>query len=196
MVGLEIVQVVLTLLHIAQFTRYASMNASYPNVGPTNGGNPHGNSGNNLGVPFPTPNGGGPAQSSSQNLSAASVSSTGMAGGSIYHTTTPTMTSPYSTSSSPGYHSPNFQRYGTHQHHRHRHSNNLQLRKYTLTPPTPQPLSKSMKSLGYPGMYYQRPDQDEDIMTESNVRNGFIDRPAVSVMIYIYIHTNHQRILT
>ncbi|KAG0172714.1 RNA polymerase II mediator complex subunit [Apophysomyces sp. BC1015] len=36
-----------------------------------------------------------------------------------------------------------------------------------------------MPQLGYPGMFPQRPTQDEDILTESNVRNGFIDRPAV-----------------
>lgn len=38
-----------------------------------------------------------------------------------------------------------------------------------------------MPSLGYPGIYPQMPNQEEDILTESNVRNGFIDRPAVSV---------------
>ncbi|KAI8149564.1 hypothetical protein BJV82DRAFT_504484 [Fennellomyces sp. T-0311] len=82
------------------------------------------------------------------------------------------MTSPYSTTSSPGYHSPNMQKYGTH---------NPPLRKYTLQPPQRQPpLSKTMPSLGYPGMYPQRPNQVEDIMTESNVRTGFIDRPSVS----------------
>ncbi|KAF7724120.1 RNA polymerase II mediator complex subunit [Apophysomyces ossiformis] len=62
-------------------------------------------------------------------------------------------------------------KYGTHT---------TQLKKYTLQPPARQlPLSKSMPQLGYPGMFPQRPTQDEDILTESNVRNGFIDRPTV-----------------
>ncbi|KAI9492408.1 hypothetical protein BDB00DRAFT_765585 [Zychaea mexicana] len=82
------------------------------------------------------------------------------------------MTSPYSTTSSPGYHSPNMQKYNTH---------NQQLNKYTLQPPRwIPPLCKTMPSLGYPGMYPQRPNQIEDVTTESNVRTGFIDRPAVS----------------
>ncbi|KAI9255672.1 hypothetical protein BDA99DRAFT_442083 [Phascolomyces articulosus] len=83
------------------------------------------------------------------------------------------MTSPYSTTSSPGHLSPNMQRYNTH--------NNQQLKKYTLQAPLRlPPLSKTMANLGHPGIYPQKPTQMEDIMTESNVRTGFIDRPAVS----------------
>lgn len=38
-----------------------------------------------------------------------------------------------------------------------------------------------MPSLGYPDIYPQRPNQDEDTLTPSNVRNGFADKAAVSV---------------
>jgi hypothetical protein len=38
-----------------------------------------------------------------------------------------------------------------------------------------------MSSLGYPDMFPQRPGQDEDVLSESNIRQGFIDRPIVSV---------------
>ncbi|EPB86864.1 hypothetical protein HMPREF1544_06290 [Mucor circinelloides 1006PhL] len=82
--------------------------------------------------------------------------------------------SPYSTNStsSPGYHSPNVHP---------RNNQNTPLKKYTLQPsPRLLPLSKSMPSLGFPGMFPQRPGQDEDILTESNVRHGFVDRPVVS----------------
>lgn len=83
--------------------------------------------------------------------------------------------SPYSTSSSPGYHSPNIST---------KYTQNLPLKKYILQPPPRKlPLSKTMPSLGFPGMFPQRPGQDEDILTESNVRHGFIDRPVVSVRI-------------
>lgn len=89
------------------------------------------------------------------------------------------MASPYSTSSSPGYHSPNV----------HRHNQNQPLRKYTLQPPLRQlPLSKTMPSLGYPDLFPQRSNQDEDILTESNVRHGFVDRPVVSVnTLFLYL---------
>lgn len=89
---------------------------------------------------------------------------------------TPTMASPYSTSSSsPGYHSPNVPKYNNPQQ-------NPPLKKYTLQPPPRKlPLSKTMPSLGFPGMFPQRPGQDEDSLTESNVRHGFVDRPVVSV---------------
>lgn len=82
------------------------------------------------------------------------------------------MPSPYSTSSSPGYHSPNV----------HRNATNIPLERYTLQPPLRKlPLSKTMPSLGYPDMFPQRPGQDEDVLSESNIRQGFIDRPIVSV---------------
>ncbi|KAI9312669.1 hypothetical protein BX666DRAFT_1985405 [Dichotomocladium elegans] len=143
--------------HQAQFTRYASMNSSYSNVGSAGS---NGNS-NNLGVPFPT-----------SNNASALVGGYSSAPGTSYSTATPTMTSPYSTTSSPGYHSPNFQKHGTH---------NLPMKRYTLQPlPHQQPYSKTMPSLGYPGLFPQKANQEEDIMTESNVRNGFYDRPAVS----------------
>ncbi|KAG2221431.1 hypothetical protein INT45_005236 [Circinella minor] len=144
--------------HQAQYTRYASSNPPYPNTNSMN--NSNGGSNNSLGVPYTTNN----SQQGHGGYSTQSVSS--------YNTTTPTMTSPYSTTSSPGHHSPNMQRYNTHS---------SQLRKYTLVPPSRlPPLSKTMSNLGHPGIYPQKPTQIEDIMTESNVRNGFIDRPLVS----------------
>lgn len=85
----------------------------------------------------------------------------------------PSIPSPYSTTSSPGYHSPNIST---------KYTQNPPLKKYTLQPPPRKlPLSKTMPSLGFPGMFPQRPGQDEDILTESNVRHGFVDRPVVSV---------------
>ncbi|KAL0073025.1 hypothetical protein F4703DRAFT_1773010 [Phycomyces blakesleeanus] len=82
------------------------------------------------------------------------------------------MASPYSSSSSPGHPSPNMAKHVTH---------NTQLKKYTLKPPPRlQPLSKTMTQLGYPGIFPQRSSQDEDVLTESNMRNGFNDRPIVS----------------
>ncbi|KAG1438594.1 hypothetical protein G6F56_012595 [Rhizopus delemar] len=73
------------------------------------------------------------------------------------------MPSPYSTSSSPGYPSPNV------------HKATIPLKKYSLqTPPRKLPLNEK---LGYPDFFPQRPEQDEDILSESNMRQGFIDRP-------------------
>lgn len=84
------------------------------------------------------------------------------------------MPSPYSSSSSPGYHSPNVQR----------NSQSIPLKKYTIQPPLRKlPLSKTMPSLGYPDIFPQRPGQEEDILTESNIRQGFIDKPIVSVSL-------------
>ncbi|CAO3663674.1 unnamed protein product [Rhizopus stolonifer] len=75
----------------------------------------------------------------------------------------PSMPSPYSTSSSPGYPSPNV------------HKATIPLKKYSLqTPPRKLPLNEK---LGYPDFFPQRPEQDEDILSESNMRQGFIDRP-------------------
>lgn len=143
----------LDCLSLAQYTRYASSNLPYGGVG---------SSGNNLNVPFPAQNNG--------------TQGAGVAG----HSSQPTyntnnaanMTSPYSTSSSPGHH-PSPQMRPVHSQ---------PLRKYTLQPPhRSQPYNRAMPSLGYPGLYPQKPKQDEDTLTETNVRNGFIDRPAVSV---------------
>jgi hypothetical protein len=92
---------------------------------------------------------------------------------------TPSIASPYSTSSSPGYHSPNIS---------NKYIQNPPLKKYTLQPPPRKlPLSKTMPSLGFPGMFPQRPGQDEDSLTESNVRTGFQDKPVVSVgILYVF----------
>jgi hypothetical protein len=38
-----------------------------------------------------------------------------------------------------------------------------------------------MTLLGYPGMFPQKPGQEEDNLTEQNVRHGFQDKPVVSV---------------
>ncbi|KAI7865079.1 hypothetical protein BDF14DRAFT_1730934 [Spinellus fusiger] len=82
------------------------------------------------------------------------------------------MASPYSNSSSPGHPSPNVPKHVP---------INTPLKKYVLKPPPRlMPLSKTTHQLGYPGLFLQRSEQEEDIMTESNMRNGFIDRPVVS----------------
>lgn len=95
------------------------------------------------------------------------------------------MASPYSTSSSPGYHSPNVPKY-TQQ----------PLKRYTLQPPPRKlPLSKTMPSLGFPGMFPQRPGQDEDSLTESNVRHGFVDRPVVSVSWILFLECVYHSFL-
>lgn len=131
----------------AQYARYTSSNQSYGNVTGNN---------NSLNIPFP------PSQNSNTPYSNQQHQ----------YTNSPSMPSPYSTSSSPGYHSPNV----------HRNATSIPLKKYTLQPPPRKlPLSKTMSSLGYPDMFPQRPGQDEDVLSESNIRQGFIDRPIVSV---------------
>ncbi|RUS12491.1 hypothetical protein BC937DRAFT_87750, partial [Endogone sp. FLAS-F59071] len=54
------------------------------------------------------------------------------------------------------------------------------LKKYTLQPPAKKPLLHKQMELGYPDIFPQRLNQDEDQLTESNVCNGFMDRPVVS----------------
>lgn len=146
---------ILIVASIGQYARYASTNQPYPAA----------NHGNSLGIPHP--------YSNNASHHAGSIGGYTSASSSAYNTTTPNMTSPYSTTSSPGYNSPNVSKQGPQP---------AQLKKYTLQPPPRQlPLSKTMPSLGYPDIYPQRPDQDEDILTPSNVRNGFVDKAAVSV---------------
>ncbi|KAI8985141.1 hypothetical protein BDB01DRAFT_850197 [Pilobolus umbonatus] len=109
-------------------------------------------SGNNLNIPFPHQNNN---QYSTQTNPYGSNSS---------------MTSPYS-SSSPSHHSPNISK----------HTQPQPLKKYVLQAPArKQPLSKTMPSLGYPDFFPQRPGQEEDVLTESNVRYGFMDKHVVS----------------
>ncbi|ORX59031.1 hypothetical protein DM01DRAFT_1318605 [Hesseltinella vesiculosa] len=140
--------------HQGTFTRYSNTGgSSYGNSNPSNATN----LGHNLNIPFPPQNNGtGP----------------GFAGSSNSFTGTPTnTTSPYSTTSSPGYHSPNVSK---------QMYTNPPLKKYSLQPPPKlPPFSKSMTQLGYPGIFPQRPNQDEDILTEPVVRKGFMDKPAV-----------------
>lgn len=57
-------------------------------------------------------------------------------------------------------------------------------------PPRKLPLSKTMPSLGYPDIFPQRPGQEEDILTESNIRQGFIDKPIVSVSLRQTVNKN------
>ncbi|KAI9486079.1 MAG: hypothetical protein EXX96DRAFT_613913 [Benjaminiella poitrasii] len=130
--------------HQPQYTRYTSSNQTYNT---NTGGN------NSLNIPYLQQNNNAQYNQQSQ------------------YGNSPSMASPYSTSSSPGYHSPNIPKFNQFQ----------PLKKYTLQPPPRKlPLSKSMPSLGYPDMFPQRPGQDEDILTESNLRHGYIDKPIVS----------------
>ncbi|KAH8550423.1 hypothetical protein BGW37DRAFT_428063 [Umbelopsis sp. PMI_123] len=83
------------------------------------------------------------------------------------------MSSPYSSSSSPGYYSPNIPKY--------QQNHNQPLKKYVLQPPPRRlPLSKTMPSLGYPDMFPQKHGQEEDILNEQIMRNGFFDKSVVS----------------
>ncbi|KAI8059264.1 hypothetical protein BC940DRAFT_282083 [Gongronella butleri] len=144
--------------HQGSFARYGNTGGSY------NGG-----SGANLNIPFPP-----------QNSNAAAAY--GGATGGTFSTTPTNTTSPYSTTSSPGYHSPSVPGGGQNAASgsgsgKHYHP---PLKKYSLQPPAKLPhLSKAMPQLGYPGLFPQRPNQDEDILTEANVRTGFVDKPAV-----------------
>ncbi|KAI8582593.1 hypothetical protein K450DRAFT_170494 [Umbelopsis ramanniana AG] len=83
------------------------------------------------------------------------------------------MSSPYSSSSSPGYYSPNIPKY--------QQNHNQPLKKYVLQPPAKRlPLSKTMPSLGYPDIFPQKPGQEEDFLNEQTMRNGFFDKSVVS----------------
>ncbi|OBZ82424.1 Mediator of RNA polymerase II transcription subunit 12 [Choanephora cucurbitarum] len=137
--------------HQSQYTRYTSSNQPYSI-----------SNNNSLTVPYPSSQ---HQQQQQQQQMPSNQSYT-----TINNTYNTSMSSPYANSPSPGYHSPNLSR-STPQ---------PQLKKYTLQPPRKLPLSKTMPSLGFPGMFPQRAGQDEDILTESNVRHGFMDRPVVS----------------
>jgi hypothetical protein len=93
---------------------------------------------------------------------------------------TTSMASPYSSSSSPGYYSPNIPKY--------QQNHNQPLKKYVLQPPPRRPpLSKTLPSLGYPDMFPQKPGQEEDLLSETIMRNGFFDKSVVSVsLIFAY----------
>jgi hypothetical protein len=116
--------------------------------------------------------------------------SNGYASGQVssFNSTT-SMSSPYSSSSSPGYYSPNIPKY--------QQNHNQPLKKYVLQPPVKRlPLSKTMPSLGYPDMFPQKPGQEEDLLSEQTMRNGFFDKSVVSVctlfsMSLIYLDTSH-----
>lgn len=171
-------------LTLAPYNRYTNASNSYGNN--TLGAN---NNMNSLNIPFPPQNSGsmgimGGGNGNSNNLNNGNVSGSYSSAATSSFSTTPTnTTSPYSTSSSPGYHSPNVSK--SHHH--------PPIKKYVFQPPQKLlPYNKSIPALGYPGMFPQRPNQDEDIMSESNVRNGFVDKPAVSVSnrvhdVYMYV---------
>ncbi|KAI9030192.1 hypothetical protein CLU79DRAFT_843056 [Phycomyces nitens] len=130
--------------------------APYARYNPSN--QPINSVNHNLNIPFNS-------QNNAQGIGHSSVPSA------VYNNAS-SMASPYSSSSSPGHPSPNMAKHVTH---------NTQLKKYTLKPPPRlQPLSKTMTQLGYPGIFPQRSSQDEDVLTESNMRNGFTDRLIVS----------------
>ncbi|KAI8365718.1 hypothetical protein BD560DRAFT_156584 [Blakeslea trispora] len=147
--------------HQSQYTRYTSSNQTYSI-----------SNNNSLSVPYPSSQPSNQQQQQQQQMpSNQTYNSTNMNHSTPYNTK-PSMPSPYANSPSPGYHSPNLSRNTTQPQ--------PQLKKYTLQPPRKLPLSKTMPSLGFPGMFPQRAGQDEDMLTESNVRHGFMDRPVVS----------------
>ncbi|KAF4567767.1 RNA polymerase II mediator complex subunit [Pleurotus pulmonarius] len=51
---------------------------------------------------------------------------------------------------------------------------------YESLPPTWLPKTHKSGDLGYPGFYPPRPGQDEDVLSDYNVKNGFTAEPAVS----------------
>ncbi|KAF8995454.1 hypothetical protein BDQ17DRAFT_1430355 [Cyathus striatus] len=76
-------------------------------------------------------------------------------------------------------------------------TNDLPLPIYKSRPPQWLPPIHSTADLGYPGFYPPRPSQDEDALTETNVKNGFVlDNPvsaesfSASAMINTELHSN------
>ncbi|CAO3596486.1 unnamed protein product [Absidia cylindrospora] len=139
--------------HQAPYTRY-------PNAGPSYGSNNMGsnnmNNNNSLNIPFPPQNNGSMAGGSGGSGGGGVNGPYSSAPGASYSTTPTNTTSPYSTASSPGYHSPNV----TKSQH------NLPLKKYVLQPPHKLlPYCKATPSLGYPGLFPQRANQEEDVMS-------------------------------
>ncbi|CAG8667482.1 6394_t:CDS:2 [Funneliformis mosseae] len=54
------------------------------------------------------------------------------------------------------------------------------LQKYKLVPPNNlAPFHRISTELGHPDFYPPKPGQDEDQMTEENVKRGFVDVPFV-----------------
>ncbi|KAF9020148.1 RNA polymerase II mediator complex subunit, partial [Haplosporangium bisporale] len=53
------------------------------------------------------------------------------------------------------------------------------LRRYILLPPPKQRKLHKTSDLGYPGVFPQKPNQDEDQMTPHNVKTGYIDKGII-----------------
>ncbi|RUS29765.1 hypothetical protein BC938DRAFT_480272, partial [Jimgerdemannia flammicorona] len=152
---------------------YTSTNASGSN--PTGPGAPYSSSVQARGASLAP--GGGPSAAAAYSASGQGfpAGTYGAAHHTTPHHTTPNMSSPYTSSPSPGaagsggYYSPYAKGVAP-----------PPLKKYTLQPPPKKLQLHRAMELGYPDIFPQRPNQDEDQLTDSNVRNGFIDRPIVS----------------
>ncbi|KAG0046967.1 RNA polymerase II mediator complex subunit, partial [Linnemannia elongata] len=55
----------------------------------------------------------------------------------------------------------------------------LPLRRYILLPPPRKRKLHKTSDLGFPGVFPQKPGQDEDQMTHSNVKTGYIDKGII-----------------
>ncbi|KAG0090186.1 RNA polymerase II mediator complex subunit, partial [Podila epicladia] len=53
------------------------------------------------------------------------------------------------------------------------------LRRYILLPPPKQRKLHKTSDLGYPGVFPQKPNQDEDQMTPHNVKTGYMDKGII-----------------
>ncbi|KAF9107477.1 RNA polymerase II mediator complex subunit [Mortierella sp. AM989] len=58
-------------------------------------------------------------------------------------------------------------------------SSSTPLRRYILLPPPKKRKLHKTSDLGFPGIFPQRPGQDEDQMTLNNVKNGYIDKGII-----------------
>ncbi|KAG0229269.1 RNA polymerase II mediator complex subunit [Actinomortierella wolfii] len=65
------------------------------------------------------------------------------------------------------------------QQQNHSTGNSAPLRRYVLHPPPKQKKLHKTSDLGYPGIFPQKPGQDEDMMTANNVKAGYIDKGVI-----------------
>ncbi|KAF9994218.1 RNA polymerase II mediator complex subunit, partial [Entomortierella chlamydospora] len=120
-------------------------------------GMPYGGNNNNSGM----------GNSNNINNNSNNNSNSQMPYGHASQHTTPTH-SPYSSSPSSSAH-PNSSKTNS----------SLPLRRYILLPPAKKRKLHKTSDLGFPGVFPQRPGQDEDQMTLNNVKTGYIDKGVI-----------------
>ncbi|KAI0093156.1 hypothetical protein BDY19DRAFT_989824 [Irpex rosettiformis] len=67
---------------------------------------------------------------------------------------------------------------------------------YECKPPTWLPKAHSAADLGYVGFYPPRPDQEEEILTDGNVKNGLHQAPFVPLETYSAQDSFHTRLVS